>query len=543
MAGEDAPPTKDKYPKCDACSSPITSKTELIQACCGHKFHKLCIAPIVKIRPFCPVCDARIVNDPAAGVSMPTRSQIAPPHTGQPVDAHNASFVAHAGAQDNSSGVHDSEGEVRNPSVSSPVVVDQDTLREMITSIVSAQQSQLFSVLNTQIEQIKANLETSLSRVTLNANPAAPPNVVNIPPPLVTQSPPQMRTLPAVEHQTFCELLGIQAAGGNANSNNRSESNATGSFLNGSISRNRSGAGSNNTASGVSSVSDLNVRPDKVLQIISNWKVKFSGGSNSLSVDNFIYRVEALTAQTLRGNFKILCDNISSLFEGRASDWFWRYHMSVPRIEWPDLTKALRQQYRDSRTDVDIREMIRDRKQRLNEPFDTFYDAIVELTDRLKDPLADNVLVEILRRNLLPEIQHEILNMDIFSVQHLRTVCRRREFFLADVKRKHGFGVSRPAPVQRRISEIDVDSEIDLETPTDLLDECIAEINLICWNCRQSGHRYQDCLADRTVFCYGCGKADTYKPSCKNCLSKNVRFSAQKSALKPTKPKSTETEI
>lgn len=63
------------------------------------------------------------------------------------------------------------------------------------------------------------------------------------------------------------------------------------------------------------------------------------------------------------------------------------------------MCRALREQYTDSRTDVDIRELIRDRKQKPNESSDTFYKSIVALTDKLKTPLRDEMLVEIIRRN------------------------------------------------------------------------------------------------------------------------------------------------
>lgn len=282
-------------------------------------------------------------------------------------------------------------------------------------------------------------------------------------------------------------------------------------------------------------------RPDKVLQIISNWKLKFNGGTNSLSVENFIYRVEALTIQTLRGDYNLLCHNAGLLFEGKANDWFWRYHRSVSIMEWSELCKALRKQYKDSRTDVDIRELIRDRKQKTNETFDSFYESIVDLTDRLNEKLSDRTLVEILRRNLLPNIQHEILNLSIHSVEDLRDICRRREFFLQDIRRRQGLQNTRTAPIQRRIAEIEPDfNESEHELPEEANLE-ISAISLICWNCKKTGHRYQDCLAERTVFCYGCGSPDTYKPSCRRCSSKNFRVSAQRSAQKP--PESMEHEL
>jgi len=63
-------------------------------------------------------------------------------------------------------------------------------------------------------------------------------------------------------------------------------------------------------------VSDLAQRPDKAAHILNGWKIQFSGNEDGLSVDNFIYRVEALTRQTLEGNFTILCGRL-----GRLSDY------------------------------------------------------------------------------------------------------------------------------------------------------------------------------------------------------------------------------
>lgn len=336
-------------------------------------------------------------------------------------------------------------------------------------------------------------------------------------------------TFPVVEDRAFREMLGLDSNVNSANGNIDSQL--------GGVPRN---TGPNSTSSNVNYTSDLEARPDKVLQIISNWKIKFCGGSSSLSIENFIYRIEALTAQTLKGNFDLLCRNASSLFDGKASDWFWRYHRSVSSITWPGLCTALRQQYRDSRTDVDIRELIRDRKQKPNETFDSFYESIVHLTDRLNEPLPDRTLVEILRRNFLPEIQHEMLNMQIFSVEHLRDTCRRREFFIQDMRRKHSSYVVRPFSSQRRIAEIEKDFCEEVYEQTDVENDEISALSFICWNCRKSGHRYQDCVADHTIFCYGCGIPDTYRPNCRKCNPKNVKASAQRSAQKSRDPPTTE---
>lgn len=531
MGNNDNVQQPSKYPVCDACQQAITSKTVLITTCCSHSFHKTCLSISLKTRPFCPVCSTRIVNDPPSD-GVPTRSKNSGPgSTDGPAGSQNTALVE--SEKLDSEGAVGFNAGVLNTSIrgqtKGTVTQTNESLREMITCIVSAQQAQLFATLSTQISNLEAKLNAS-SSTNQPQSVASLSHNTSLPLPTSVPSPPQMHNLTAVEQQTFRDLLGIRSDSATASHRPRDESDLPARLRNPAL-------------SGLSTLPDLNVRPDKVLQIISNWRIKFSGGLSGLSVDNFIYRVEALTSQTLQGDFDLLCNNACLLFEGKASVWFWRYHRSVASIRWPNLCLALRKEYRDSRTDVDYREMIRDRKQKPNETFDTFYESIVDLTDRLREPIHDDTLVEILRRNLLPEIQHEILNLQVSSVQHLRDICRRREFFMADIRRKHGFGLSRTPPAAKRISEIETGLEQQMDDDLHVDGEEISEINLICWNCQKSGHRYQDCLSDRTVFCYGCGTPDTYKPNCKKCHSKNVKYGALKSALKSTKPKPSETEI
>ena len=54
-----------------------------------------------------------------------------------------------------------------------------------------------------------------------------------------------------------------------------------------------------------------------------------------------------------------------------------------------------------------------------------------------------------------------------------------------------------------------------------------------CWNCDQLGHHWQDCLENRTIFCYGCGEKNTYRPQCKKCSRK---VSASKNLSIPSQP-------
>lgn len=253
------------------------------------------------------------------------------------------------------------------------------------------------------------------------------------------------------------------------------------------------------------------------MHILNGWKLKFS--RSGMTIDNFIYRVEALTQQTLEGNFVVLCKNASVLFEGKADEFYWPYHKTVGDVRWDRLCVALRMQFRQERDDSDIEELIRGRKQKANESFDGFLDGISVLVDQLSQPWSIQKLVRVLKNNLRPEIRHELLN-----------ICRRRESFLEDVKRTHGY--AKPTPFRREVSELLKDKTQDETSDSDTNNVEIEAFSLICWNCRQEGHRYQDCLSEKRVFCYGCGASNTYKPNCSRC-ARNVKSCTSKLPVKP----------
>lgn len=84
---------------------------------------------------------------------------------------------------------------------------------------------------------------------------------------------------------------------------------------------------------------------------------------------------------------------------------------NIQLIEWDSLGRELR-------------ELIRNRKQRVNKNFNTYYDAFWQLTDRLEVPIPDNELVGILKRNLRPEVRKELIHFEITSTPRSRAFAQ-----------------------------------------------------------------------------------------------------------------------
>lgn len=59
--------------------------------------------------------------------------------------------------------------------------------------------------------------------------------------------------------------------------------------------------------------------------------------------------------------------------------------------------------------------------------------------------------------------------------------------------------------------------------------------NLInrCWNCDEIDHKWQDCLQDRSIFCYGCGAKNIYKPNCTECRDRKLNPSKNSKHMGP----------
>uniref|UniRef100_A0A1A9VAU2 Uncharacterized protein n=1 Tax=Glossina austeni TaxID=7395 RepID=A0A1A9VAU2_GLOAU len=244
----------------------------------GFKNCNNCFVKHIENNSNCPQCNVALTSD--RGINNPNRQMI----TRQQTRNHNA---------DLQSGALQSEQAI-NVGITDD---EENRINRLVTAAATTQQTRLLSELTQQMATlIQSSIETTFRNFnaqdpsvstptfeTSHNNTHLPPEQVNV--------------------QTVDQLLGI-----NSLNTNVLDSNQGYSFQ------------PTNTA---------NYASDKIGQIIYNWKIRFSGGLSGLSVEAFLYRVEALTRQVLEGDFKLLCRHASLLFDGKAEDWFWRYLRSV----------------------------------------------------------------------------------------------------------------------------------------------------------------------------------------------------------------------
>lgn len=154
----------------------------------------------------------------------------------------------------------------------------------------------------------------------------------------------------------------------------------------------------------------------------------------------------------------------------------------VPRVK--NLVKA-------STFGFGFKEMIHDGKQNFAEKYAVYYDAILQI-DQLEIPIPNMEFLEILKKHLRPEIRREVLHFEITFLARSREFVFRHKLLYKDLNKS-------------KFTKFNVvnDSEIEGHEGNDYMADQIK--TLTCWICTRNRRGYEDCLANRRIFCYGYG--------------------------------------
>lgn len=119
--------------------------------------------------------------------------------------------------------------------------------------------------------------------------------------------------------------------------------------------------------------------------------------------------------------------------------------------------------------------------------------------DQLPSPMSDMELIEILTRNLRPDIRRELLYVPVNSIPHLRKLVQMRESFLNDEYVKRNFANRNNVLPRRQIAELDGSTDDFCNDLSECRKSSIdaiqkSEFTSRCWNCNQEGHHWENCL-------------------------------------------------
>lgn len=292
----------------------------------------------------------------------------------------------------------------------------------------------------------------------------------------------------------------------------------------------------------------LQVRPGLMYQM-GKWNLQFRGTASDFPVDEFLFRVETL-ARSSNIAEDMLPFGMHYVLHGEAQSWYWVYHRDNPQADWITFKDAMRRHFSLVETQVEIREKISKRKQRLGEVFNEFYLAVAGIAARLSQRMPENELVEILRANMIPQLKNALLFQPTLTVAQLQECCKRcerlwqAESMVASQQPKPAFTprvqeICAPVePITYSDNRFDTSNyynpiqpqfvygdQVEAIQKTDDRKKLVNRTDLmVCWNCDEMGHSFDICtVATRNVFCYGCGAKNVYKPNCTRCSSGNSK--------------------
>lgn len=248
------------------------------------------------------------------------------------------------------------------------------------------------------------------------------------------------------------------------------------------------------------------------------WGLKYN--NENMTVDEFIFRLERLKS-CYKSTWDEIVLNFHQFVDGDVATWYWLYLKGNPAVNWPGLRFAIIERFRTLETDGELSRRMYERRQKANESFDDFFTAIQSLNARLLVPKPSHEIMTLLKQNVGRRMGELLLTYRPQGLNEMVYVCRNIERYLnkheEQKPKSSGF-----QPIRRNVSEIETTEDFYSpvsQTPATATVEAIREARdtskYVCWNCRMLGHGYMECpVAQRSLFCYRCGKEGTTSPKC-----------------------------
>lgn len=277
---------------------------------------------------------------------------------------------------------------------------------------------------------------------------------------------------------------------------------------------------------------NLNIRRNTVTPSISNGQqgikverfgLNFSGKPNTLSVEDFIYRLEYFQRH-YRLEWDDILNEFHILVSGPAYEWFWLQQKTNNVSNWESLKHALIERFKTRRTCFEEMRDLLERKQLPGETIDSFFHDVNLMRSKLERPVSEYEMISLVKKNLRKSLSSIVYSMPVSSLEQLRVECLEieRTFFKKDP-------IPHPVPLNNRpirVSEIQDEPIVfeNFEEPDDLAEVSAITTQLKCWNCQIAGHGFRDCSSSqRNLFCFKCGRQNTITPKCANCSTGNSR--------------------
>ena len=183
---------------------------------------------------------------------------------------------------------------------------------------------------------------------------------------------------------------------------------------------------------------------------IEKWRLRFSGDNRSMSIEDFLYKLETIAWREGVSEEQIF-RHVHLFLDGTAYDWFFTF---VDEIEdWETFERLIRIRFGNPNQDQGIRTRIQERKQYRNEKFIAFATEIEKLNKQLSKPLSAHRKFQILWENMRPHYRTKLAAApEVKNLKQLLEVCQRIDavdtslnpFFFHKLIFIRSFSVPRP---------------------------------------------------------------------------------------------------
>lgn len=255
---------------------------------------------------------------------------------------------------------------------------------------------------------------------------------------------------------------------------------------------------------------------------LQKWGIKFDPSNRTLSIEEFVFRAESLRVD-YNCPWDVFMRGFHHLLAGNANNWIWGFRHQNPYCTWDHLKYHLIKKFRNFESDFEIQRRIVERRQGPSETSDMYIAEIIKLKNQMRMHIPEYELVRTIKDNLKDGLLQLVFPMDIQTTEELAEVCRRAERSLAK-RSSH-----RQQFTPRRINELEYDETPNEETGQSYQVEALKfntqpAKQLVCWNCKQTGHSFIECTVEqRNLFCYKCGFDGVTSPKCPRCLGNSQR--------------------
>lgn len=127
---------------------------------------------------------------------------------------------------------------------------------------------------------------------------------------------------------------------------------------------------------------------------VERFGLNFSGKPNSLSVEDFIYRLEYFQ-QHYKLAWEDILNEFHILVSGPAYEWFWLQQRSNNINDWDSLKHGLNERFKTRRTTFESMRDLLERKQGATESIDAFFHDINLMRSKLEKLVSEYEIISL----------------------------------------------------------------------------------------------------------------------------------------------------